>query len=145
MMRFWSTPLRTLGPLLWTQSKLRPRRIRSRPSSRPSPYLQGRLSRVISSPLAPAAPVLQEVTVKKNIVSTAPYLGALKVFLPPPVDLEPERKKTYGLTGQARIRVGSNVQRNALGLAKRGTDTGSAKRSVDLKEDVVKRQPHVFI
>ncbi|KAG6810305.1 hypothetical protein H0H92_012482 [Tricholoma furcatifolium] len=135
--------VKNFGPL---PSELRPRRVRSRTSSRPSPYPQARLSRVISSPpeeaqpvkptFAPAPPVLQEVTANKNIVSTAPYFGALKVFSPPPIDVEPKQENAFGLTGQARTRVGSNARRNALGLAKRGTGTGSTKQSVDLKENV---------
>ncbi|GLB36845.1 hypothetical protein LshimejAT787_0311320 [Lyophyllum shimeji] len=130
------------GPL---PSELRPRRMRSRTSSRPSPYPQTRINKV--TPLSPektppamtdnitrsvATPVLQDKPVNRNIISVAPSLEALKPFSPLVVDLEPKRENAFGLAPNARPRVGSNARRTALGWAKRST----GKSSTDQKENV---------
>ena len=127
------------GPL---PSELRPRRIRSRTQSRPSPYPQTRIMKVVTPPSpeqmrepprnrAPA--VLQQINVNHNILSPAPSLDALKPFSPLVVDVEPKRENAFGLAPHARPRVGSTARRTALGWTKRST----GKSSTDQKENVV--------
>jgi serine/arginine repetitive matrix protein 2 len=123
-------------------SDLRSRRIRT--SSRTSPYPQSRVTKVTISPeqIRPsnvavqqvsAAPVLQEVHINANIMSTAPSLDALKPFSPLFLDVEPKRENAYGLAPMARPRVASNARRSALGWSKRST----GKSSTGQKENVV--------
>ncbi|KAF5376919.1 hypothetical protein D9615_007315 [Tricholomella constricta] len=130
------------GPL---PSELRPRRMRSRTSSRPSPYPQARINKVIPpSPekVQPAkevnakrsfgTPVLQQIPVNSNLMSIAPSLESLKPFSPLTVDIEPKRENAFGLAPHARPRVGSTARRSALGWSKRST----GKASTDQKENV---------
>ncbi|KAG6916979.1 hypothetical protein DXG01_004408 [Tephrocybe rancida] len=130
------------GPL---PSELRPRRIRSRTSSRPSPYPQARVNKVVlpspenaqptKSIAAPHmnAPVLQQIHINNNILA-APALDTLKPFSPLVMDIEPKRENAFGLAPNARPRVGSTARRTALGWSKRST--GSNKMSTDHKENV---------
>ncbi|KAG6865214.1 hypothetical protein C0991_004415 [Blastosporella zonata] len=130
------------GPL---PSELRPRRIRSRTSSRASPYPQARVSKVIPpSPeekvqpvqsIPANAPVLRQVPINHNIMSAAPSLEALKPFSSLVVDIEPKRENAFGLAPHARPRVASTARRTALGWSKRSTG-GSSKLSTDQKENV---------
>ncbi|KAI0309656.1 hypothetical protein OF83DRAFT_1179371 [Amylostereum chailletii] len=107
----------TYGPL---PSDLRPRRIRSRTSSRASPYpqTQPRLIKVSISPAtarpSPVRPefMLQERTVNQNVATegeVSPYV--------PAKEKDNQGKMSNGLP--ARPRVGSNARRTALGWAKR--------------------------
>ncbi|KAF8996426.1 hypothetical protein BDQ17DRAFT_1364415 [Cyathus striatus] len=116
------------GPL---PSELRPRRVRSRTQSRPSPYPQARLSKITLSPdriskadLQPSfaaatdavpTPVLQDKTVNANISALPHALEALKPFSPFAMDVEPKRENAFGLAPHARPRVGSTARRTALG------------------------------
>lgn len=145
------------GPL---PSDLRPRRVRSRTQSRPSPYPQGRVmispaasdhsSRLQSvspelqrtffppNPTPGKAAPLQELRRDPNVVmSAAPSLEALKPFSPLVVhDAGPKRENAYGLANDKRQRVGSTARRTALGWSKRSTGPGG-KTSSDLKENTV--------
>ncbi|PPQ91217.1 hypothetical protein CVT25_001175 [Psilocybe cyanescens] len=142
------------GPL---PSELRPHRFRSRTSSRPSPYPQGRVSKMTLSPEKKRStatidiqdhrtPVLQQVPVNQNTRAnktsskdngTAPFLGALKPFSPLVMDDDngPKRENAFGLAPNARPRVGSSARRTALGWSKRST--GAGKSSTDQKENAV--------
>jgi len=82
-----------------------------------------------------ATPVLQEVNINANVMSTAPSLDALKPFSPLLMDVEPKKENAYGLAPLARPRVPSNARRTALGWSKRSTE----KSSTDQKENVVGR------
>ncbi|KAF8148662.1 hypothetical protein B0H34DRAFT_802878 [Crassisporium funariophilum] len=130
------------GPL---PSDLRPRRIRSRTSSRPSPYPQARVSKMTISPdqtrpsnaelhRSFATPVLQQIPINTNRMTTAPSLEALKPFSPLVMDVEPKRENAFGLAPAARPRVGSTARRTALGWSKRST---GAKASTGQKENAV--------
>ncbi|KAG5732016.1 hypothetical protein E4T56_gene18279 [Termitomyces sp. T112] len=135
--------IKNYGPL---PSELRPRRARSRTSSRPSPYpqVQARVSKVVPCPpekvhsvknsLAPAVnvPVLQQVPTNTNIVFSAP-LHASKPFSPLVKDIEPKEESPLGFPHN-RPRIGSAVRRNTPGRTKRST--GGNKTSTDLKENV---------
>ncbi|KAG5641013.1 hypothetical protein DXG03_006381 [Asterophora parasitica] len=131
------------GPL---PSELRPRRMRSRTSSRPSPYPQARVVNKVVPPspekVHPAkdinttrsfgAPVLQQIPVNKNLVSAAaPALDIMKPSSPLVVDIEPKRENAFGLAPHARPRVASTARRSALGWSKRS----SGKTSTDQKEN----------
>ncbi|KAG5650532.1 hypothetical protein H0H81_011921 [Sphagnurus paluster] len=127
------------GPL---PSELRPRRMRSRTSSRPSPYPQGRMSKVIpqsSEKVQPVAnvrsfgnAVLQQLPVNANITIAVPASEASKSLSASCMDIEPKRENAFGLAPNARPRVPSNARRSALGWSKRST----GKTSTDLKENV---------
>jgi hypothetical protein len=130
------------GPL---PSELRPRRIRSRTQSRPSPYPQNRTIKPVISPEntnRPSnadltrsfnTPVLQQVPVNPNISSSpAPSLDVLKQFSPLTLEVEPKLENSFGLTPAARPRVGSIARRTAFGWSKRST----GKSSTDQKENV---------
>ncbi|KAF8959872.1 hypothetical protein BDZ97DRAFT_1666634 [Flammula alnicola] len=135
--------VQTYGPL---PSDLRPRRMRSRTSSRPSPYPQARISKGTLSPEQTRisnsiidhqrTPVLQQKPVNKNIhmMATAPSLEALKPFSPLVMDIEPKRENAFGLAPNVRPRVGSTARRTALGWSKRSN--GNGKSSTDQKENV---------
>ncbi|KAH9487444.1 hypothetical protein JR316_0001520 [Psilocybe cubensis] len=137
------------GPL---PSELRPHR-RTRTSSRPSPYPQGRSSKATLSPEKKRStafekddqctPVLQQVSLNQNrdtktakaSTKNAPFLSELKPFSPLVIDdTEPKRENAFGLAPNARPRVGSNARRTALGWTKRST--GTSKSSTDQKENV---------
>ncbi|KAG6896180.1 hypothetical protein C0992_009838 [Termitomyces sp. T32_za158] len=133
--------VKNYGPL---PSELRPRRVRSRTSSRPSPYPQARVNKaVLSSPAekvhlskdTSSPSVLQQVPINTNLASTAP-LHAFKSFLPVPVvkDVEPKQVSNLGPLTHARTRAGSAPRRNAPVSTKR--NNGSTKTSTDLKENV---------
>ena len=144
------------GPL---PSELRPHRVRSRTSSRASPYP----TRVLKSTLSPErqrssifvedshhelnvskafaapppVPVLSEITVNPNLsfLTTDPVLD-VKPF--PPfacnVKASPAKSSQVNKTGlPARPRVTSSARRNALGWTKRSTGKSS---SSDQKENV---------
>ncbi|KAF9457373.1 hypothetical protein BDZ94DRAFT_1175700 [Collybia nuda] len=127
------------GPL---PSELRPRRMRSRTQSRPSPYPQARVTRAIPpSPEKKKQSVsdsrvfgtpLQQIPINHNILSVAPSLEALKPFSPLVVDIEPKRENAFGLAPHARPRVASTARRTALGWSKRST----GKSSTDQKENI---------
>ncbi|KAF8878425.1 hypothetical protein BD779DRAFT_1663807 [Infundibulicybe gibba] len=129
------------GPL---PSELRPRRVRSRTQSRPSPYPQARITKTAPSPeplrmTMPdihrplhTPPVLQQVPVNSNIISAVPTLDALKPFSPLVLDVEPKRENAFGLAPAARPRVASTARRSALGWSKRS----NGKSSSDQKENV---------
>ncbi|TFK33165.1 hypothetical protein BDQ12DRAFT_448473 [Crucibulum laeve] len=132
------------GPL---PSELRPRRVRSRTQSRPSPYPQARIAKVTTSPeqtrpsnadlhrsFATPAAVLQQILVNANIMPSAPSLEALKPFSPFMMNVEPKRENAFGLAPNARPRVASTTRRTALGWSKR---SNGAKHSTDQKENVV--------
>jgi len=130
------------GPL---PSELRPRRVRSRTSSRPSPYPPNRFFKITTiSPEKTTAPVtevrvptttpaLRQVPVNTNTLSVAPSIDALKPFSPLAVDIEPKRENAFGLAPNVRPRVGSTARRTALGWSKRST----GKASTDQKENVI--------
>jgi len=128
-------------------SELRPRRVRSRTHSRPSPYPQNRTAKSTISPdhmrpslingdrsFASFNPLaLQEIPFNSNVVSAAPTPKALKVSTPLVVkEIEPKRENAFGLAPNARPRVGSNARRTALGWSKRS----NGKSSTDRKENI---------
>lgn len=138
------------GPL---PSELRPHRVRSRTSSRASPYPQSRISKANLSPeqtphtltskhsvSAQRTPVLQAKSLNSQTTAAAPTLDALKPFSPLSfLDTEPKRENAFGLAPNARPRVGSNARRTALGWSKRsnGPTTGkSSTASTDQKENI---------
>ena len=146
--------VQNFGPL---PSELRPHRVRSRTSSRASPYPQARVAKATHSPektrstkttLSPEAvrrtkkstvdsertPVLQPRLVNHNLAA-APSLEAIKPFSPlaMPMDIEPKRENAFGLAPNARPRVASTARRTALGWSKRST----GKSSTDQKENQV--------
>lgn len=142
------------GPL---PSELRPRRIRSRKDSRPSPYPQLRFVKYIASPETISLPVNPENT----RCSTA-----AKVQMPLTNDLSPPRPANLSTSrvsninhmispikyksGSSRARLGSNARRTTLGLTQRNgvkesTDTfgmlgklstSTTTRSIDQKENL---------
>ncbi|KAF8957811.1 hypothetical protein BDZ97DRAFT_2061970 [Flammula alnicola] len=135
--------VQTYGPL---PSDLRPRRMRSRTSSRPSPYPQARISKGtllpeqtwISNSIIDyqRIPVLQQKPINKNIhmMTTAPSLEVLKPFSPLVMDIEPKHENAFGLAPNVRPRVGSTARRTALGWSKHSN--GNGKSSTDQKENV---------
>jgi len=130
------------GPL---PSGLRPRRVRSRTSSRPSPDPSNRFIKITTiSPEKMTAPVtevrvptttpaLRQVLVNTSTLSATPSIDALKPFSPLSVDIEPKRENAFGLAPNVRPRVGSTARRMALGWSKQST----GKASTDQKENVV--------
>ncbi|TBU22804.1 hypothetical protein BD311DRAFT_822465 [Dichomitus squalens] len=126
------------GPL---PSELRPHRVRSRTSSRPSPYpLRSMRSltspeRTRSSPMqvftdAPSKPfaaslhdqtVLREVQRNTNVdvPTPPPVLGEIKPFTPFNVELETSKQGKNAIGLPARPRVTSSTRRAALGWSKR--------------------------
>jgi len=147
------------GPL---PSELRPRRIRSRTSSRASPYparivkasmspdqhrashyedmyQEANISKPFASPVREPqpVPVLQQITVNPNItiVSPPPILD-VKPFSPFAVEVQKPAfdsyKNSLGLPIPARPRVTSNARRSALGWSKRSSGKSS---SSDHKEN----------
>ncbi|KAF5312056.1 hypothetical protein D9619_003769 [Psilocybe cf. subviscida] len=142
--------VQNFGPL---PSELRPHRVRSRTSSRASPYPQSRVSKTNLSPeqsphtitskpsvTAQRTPVLQAKSLNTQTTAAAPTLDALKPFSPLSfLDTEPKRENAFGLAPNARPRVGSNARRTALGWSKRsnGPTTGkSSTASTDQKENI---------
>ncbi|KAH9913689.1 uncharacterized protein BXZ73DRAFT_81864 [Epithele typhae] len=137
------------GPL---PSDLRPHRVRSRTSSRPSPYPQLRSMRSNTSPEkvvyrsspiqvfsdVPPVPKIKSTSVTSpavlreqrsvNVVPTPPpVLGEIKPFTPFAVDINPSKvgKNPMGLP--ARPRVTSSTRRAALGWSKRSTGKSSTQ------------------
>ncbi|KDQ55355.1 hypothetical protein JAAARDRAFT_59878 [Jaapia argillacea MUCL 33604] len=128
------------GPL---PHDLRPRRIRSRVNSRPSPYPRTRKISTSSieeepipavyldsnrSPVSLRHAVLKQVSINPNISSPAPTLGQHKVASPFLVDLDRSAKFVHedsasfsaaGAPPLPRQRVTSSARRSALGWAKR--------------------------
>ena len=107
------------GPL---PSELRPRRVRSRTSSRPSPYPPNRFVKITISPektitpamevkVPTATPVLRQVPVDANRLSVAPSIDALKPFSPLAVDIEPKCENTFGLAPKGRNGVRARSRR----------------------------------
>ncbi|KAI8973078.1 hypothetical protein BD414DRAFT_447875 [Trametes punicea] len=143
---------KNFGPL---PSELRPHRVRSRTSSRASPYPlrnvrssfspdQPRSSPMQvftdgpSKPFATSAheqPVLREVPRDVNTLtaSPAPALDEIKPFSPLHIELDTSKqgKGAFGLP--ARPRVTSSTRRAALGWSKRSTGKSSTQ---DCKENV---------
>ncbi|KAF9055274.1 hypothetical protein BDZ89DRAFT_1087946 [Hymenopellis radicata] len=125
------------GPL---PSELRPRRIRSRTSSRASPYPSTRSLKVSASPElvtkiqtemyrnATSSP-LRELPVNSNMASVASPFNPSKAFGAPPEAESKGLRDAFGLP--ARPRVGSTARRTALGWSKRS----SGKASSDMKEN----------
>ncbi|KZT25561.1 hypothetical protein NEOLEDRAFT_1178340 [Neolentinus lepideus HHB14362 ss-1] len=123
------------GPL---PSELRPRRIRSRADSRPSPYPRSKLSlspeeiRIVEqeqSPESARPPVLQDVSVHPNVMSSPPALEAIKGVSPLVVKFDKSREDSMNMPTHApRPRVASTVRRNALGWSKRNA-TATAKEN----------------
>ena len=102
----------TYGPL---SSELRPRRIRSRTHSRPSPYPRAverspAVVRSVDHSSPPVPSLLQDRTANYNIANVE-----VSPFVPTKNDL----KSIIGLP--PRPRVGSNARRTALGWTKRST------------------------
>lgn len=138
--------LQTYGPL---PSELRPRRVRSRTSSRVSPYPSSRTLKVSASPElvtksqseiyrnAISAP-LHEIPVNSNAMPVVPpSMNFPKTFSAPPIPDEPELKGTADASGlPVGSRVGSTARRPALGWAKRG----AGKPSLDKKENQITPQ-----
>ncbi|KAG6884411.1 hypothetical protein C0993_011370 [Termitomyces sp. T159_Od127] len=133
--------VRNYGPL---PSELRPRRVRSRTSSRPSPYPQARVNKVVlPSPSENVRPlkntsspsVLQQIPINNNLAPAAPLHG-FKSLLPVAImkDVEPKQENTVGPLAHARTSASSAPRRNALGSTKR--NNGATKTSTDLKENV---------
>lgn len=144
--------VQNFGPL---PSELRPHRVRSRTSSRASPYPQARIAKATQSPektrsakatLSPEpvrrvkkstagserTPVLRQRSINHNLAA-APSLEVIKPFSPLVMDIEPKRENAFGLAPNARPRVASNARRTALGWSKRST----GKSSTDQKENQV--------
>jgi serine/arginine repetitive matrix protein 2 len=133
--------VQSYGPL---PSELRPRRVRSRTSSRPSPYPASRISKssVTTNNISkdqsqldnmlkstPAVSVLRELPVCSN-TSAAPTLDALKSFSPLVLDTV-KKGKDEKKGSSNRPRVASTTRRTALGWSKRSTG-----KSSDQKENV---------
>jgi hypothetical protein len=125
------------GPL---PSELRPRRVRSRTQSRPSPYPKAQARAAIAKIVTPPSPevhrtpvpVLQQIPINRNtnLISTAPSLETLKPFSPLAIKVEPKRENAFGLASAARPRVGSTARRTA-------TKRTTGKSSTNQKENVV--------
>ena len=141
---------KTFGPL---PSELRPHRIRSRTSSRASPYPLRVMRSTISpekqrgSPIrvfteAPSKPfasavhepsVLREVwTANVNVPTPPPALNEIKPFSPFQVELETSKQGKNAVGLPARPRVTSSTRRAALGWSKRSTGKSSTQ---DCKEN----------
>ncbi len=137
---------KSYGPL---PSELRPHRIRSRTSSRASPYPvrpqrftispehsnSSSSSRPFASPdgLLPAP--LRQISINPNIaVFSPPPSIEVKPFTPFNVELKTAPKKGKNQLGLPRQRVTSAARRTALGWSKRSvgkTSTSSDKENVD--------------
>lgn len=143
--------LQNYGPL---PSELRPRRIRSRKDSRPSPYPQLRSVKYVASPETTSSPTNHENT----RCSTAAKVQANDSSLLRPANLPTSRASNTNRvispikykSGSSRARVGSNARRATLGLnqrngVKESTDTfrvlgklstSTTTRSIDQKENL---------
>ena len=143
------------GPL---PSELRPHRVRSRTSSRASPYplraMRSTLSpeRVRTSPMqvftdAPSKPfaapvpaaeqsILREVQWSANVHAPTPppALGEIKPFSPFNMDVNTSKQGKNAMGLPARPRVTSSTRRAALGWSKRSTGKSSTQ---DFKENSV--------
>lgn len=140
------------GPL---PSELRPYRVRSRTSSRASPYPQPRAMRPTMSPEkprlspiriftdAPSKPfvvannehsILREVqrNTNVNVPTPPPALGEIKPFTPFSLELDTSKKGKNKMGLPVRPRVTSSTRRAALGWSKRSTGKSSAQ---DFKEN----------
>ena len=144
---------KTFGPL---PSELRPHRVRSRTSSRASPYPQLRAMRSTMSPEKPRSSPIQvftDVPIKPfanttqehsilrevqrntiNVPTPPPALGEIKPFTPFNVDLDTSKQGKNKMGLPARPRVTSSTRRAALGWSKRSTGKSSAQ---DFKENSV--------
>ncbi|KAI0635339.1 hypothetical protein C8Q77DRAFT_1054820 [Trametes polyzona] len=141
------------GPL---PSELRPHRVRSRTSSRASPYplrnmrasfspekpLRSSPMQIFtdgpSKPFAQSAheqPVLREVQRNSNVFmsSPAPALDEIKPFSPIHIELDTSKKGKSAMGLPARPRVTSSTRRAALGRSKRSTGKSSTQ---DAKENL---------
>ncbi|KAJ7620088.1 hypothetical protein FB45DRAFT_839417 [Roridomyces roridus] len=112
------------GPL---PSELGPRRIRSRTSSRASPYPQRQTPTAASPKPTPDRPSPAELH-RAFALQDVDFNAELPPL--PPVPVSPKRENAWGLAPNARPRVGSAARRTALGWAKRST-----KASTDQKEN----------
>ena len=137
--------VQSYGPL---PSELRPRRIRSRTSSRPSPYPQTRISKSTVSPMTTQdtlvqiprnldTSVLRPVNVNHNTSSSPPTLDIIiKGFSPLVVNMDTGKEQELKCeNATARPRVGSTARRTALGWSKR-----NGKSSTDRKENTVGKE-----
>ncbi|KAI0692931.1 hypothetical protein C8T65DRAFT_711302 [Cerioporus squamosus] len=143
---------KTFGPL---PSELRPHRVRSRTSSRPSPYPLRAMRSTMSpekprgSPIqvfsdAPSKPfastvhepsVLREVwTANTNVPTPPPALSEIKPFSPFQVEIDTSKRGKNAMGLPARPRVTSSTRRAALGWSKRSTGKSSTQ---DCKENSV--------
>lgn len=139
--------LQNYGPL---PSELRPRRIRSRTQSRPSPYPQPRLVKTSLSPDEPRPTLvdtthsfvtshpLQQVSVNANVPSAAPALDNLKPMSPFMPELnDSKRDSLFGQAPAMRPRVASNARRTALGWAKRSTGKSAAENKENIGQGMM--------
>ncbi len=140
--------VQSFGPL---PSEFRPRRIRSRTTSRPSPYPQNRISKStlsvdhlkvsqVETKESSTTPVLRSVPLSSNKPSVAPTLQAFKPFSPLVVDhgyfkAGSKHEKVSTLPSRIRPRVGSTARRTALGWSKR-----SGKSSSEQKENGIGKE-----
>ena len=144
---------KSYGPL---PSELRPHRVRSRTSSRASPYplraIRSTLSpeKPRSSPIqvftdAPSKPfaavmhdnsILREVqrNTNVNVPTPPPALGEIKPFSPFHIELDTSKQAKNVMGLPARPRVTSSTRRAALGWSKRSTGKSSTQ---DCKENSV--------
>jgi len=116
----------TFGPLAL---ELRVPSVRSRTSSRPSPYPQRvRMSPAIKQSPVNAVHVLQNVPIDENTVNT-PMLDVLKPMSPFVNDFKKSVRSADMLarSNGPRPRVGSGARRVALGWSKRKTPKPSEK------------------
>lgn len=137
----------TYGPL---SSELRPHRVRSRTSSRASPYPLRSPRSVISpdrskshissgrpfaSPQEHSSSVLREISIDPNIsaCSAAPAIE-VKPFSPFSVELDRSKVKAPVL-GHTRQRVTSSARRNALGWKKRAGKNAAADKE-NIRQDI---------
>ena len=131
--------LQNYGPL---PSELRPRRMRSRTQSRPSPYPKSHdrpsITKIAISPSPQVrrtpVPVLQQIPVNQNInmmMSTPSSLETLKPFSP--LVVQPKHENALGSAPASRPRIGSIARRTTLGSTKLST----GKLSMDQKENAV--------
>ncbi|EPQ51625.1 hypothetical protein GLOTRDRAFT_117955 [Gloeophyllum trabeum ATCC 11539] len=143
------------GPL---PSELRPRRIRSRVNSRPSPYPRASPSFSVSpdevrfihmeheqgqgqTPENARPSVLQDVSVNPNVLSPPPALEAIKAVSPLGLKFDKSQgEDSMNLPQAPRPRVTSSTRRAALGWSKRG----AAPKSKANKENSIMNESLVM-
>ncbi len=141
---------KTFGPL---PSELRPHRVRSRTSSRASPYPLRAMRSITSPEKQRGSPiqvfsdtpskrftsavhepsVLREVwTANANVPTPPPALGEIKPFSPFQVEIDTSKRGKNAMGLPARPRVTSSTRRAALGWSKRSVGKSSTQ---DCKEN----------